>query len=211
MADVVRSNGVFGGRRAVLRALEAILPEFAGNRPLTLLDVGTGAADIPRAVRKLAQARGVQLQTIGLDLASSLAGMAGEGVDMFVCGDALRLPLADDSVDLVTCSQLLHHFSHDDGVTLLSELDRVAKRWVLVSELRRSRLAASGFWLASFPLRFHPITRHDGRLSVLRGFVPTELRELVMLATGRRPLVRRALGWRLTASWVPASAAGELG
>jgi hypothetical protein len=77
----------------------------------------------------------------------------------------------------------------------------VARRHVIVSDLRRSWLAACGFWLVSWPLRFSPVTRHDGTLSVLRGFTAAELAHHVQLATGQRATIRRHLGWRLTASW----------
>jgi hypothetical protein len=45
------------------------------------------------------------------------------------------------------------------------------------------------------------VTRHDGTLSVLRGFTAAELSRHVQLATGRQATIRRHLGWRLTASW----------
>jgi hypothetical protein len=99
------------------------------------------------------------------------------------------------------CSQLLHHFEGGAAARLLTELDRVARRAVVVSDLRRSWLAAAGFWLASFPLRFHPVTRHDGVVSVLRGFTAAELRHLITSATGTTPVVRRSPGFRLTATW----------
>ncbi len=59
----------------------------------------------------------------------------------------------------------------------------------------------AGFWLVSFPLGFHGITRHDGVLSVLRGFTARELTAIVGEATGRVPRVARHPGFRLTATW----------
>jgi hypothetical protein len=103
----------------------------------------------------------------------------------------------------VLCSQLLHHFEQADAVRLLQELDRVARARVVVSDLRRSAVAAAGLWLASFPLRFHRVSRHDGVVSVMRGFTPGELAELVHEAVGTHPVVKRRLGWRVTASWTP--------
>jgi len=84
---------------------------------------------------------------------------------------------------------------------VLRELDRVARRRVIVSDLRRSWLAACGFWLVAWPLRFHRVTRHDGFVSVLRGFTAAELSAHVLAATGRRAEVRRHIGFRITASW----------
>jgi hypothetical protein len=74
---------------------------------------------------------------------------------------------------------------------------------VIVSDLRRSWIAAAGFWVVSWPLGFHPVTRHDGVVSVLRGFTPRELSRHVQNATGRSAAVRRHLGFRITATWSP--------
>ncbi|HEX8848972.1 MAG TPA: methyltransferase domain-containing protein [Gemmatimonadaceae bacterium] len=200
--DVARANALFGGTRAVMRELRDVFEERAGDR-LTLLDIGTGAADIPLAARALARRLGVTLTTYGLDAAVCLARAAGERLDGAVAGDALALPIADRSVDIVICSQLLHHFRDPDIATVLRELHRVARLRVVVSDLRRSWLAAAGIWLASFPLGFHPVSRHDGVLSVLRGFTGNELGSHVIHAIGRAPTVRQRLGWRVTAAWAP--------
>ena len=68
-------------------------------------------------------------------------------------------------------------------------------------------LAAWGFWVVSWPLRFHRVTRHDGYVSVLRGFTVDELARHVLVATGQQPDVRRHLGYRITATWRPRGAA----
>ena len=203
--DVRRSNRVLGGLRAVVGEVERSLP---GLGPVAnLLDVGTGLGDVPAAARRVAARAGVDLTTVGVDLAPELAAAARARTAHSVCASAFALPFADGAFDLVTCSQLLHHFTEAEGRILLRELHRVARRRVIVGDLRRSWLAAGGFWLLSFPLAFHPVTRHDGTLSVLRGFTPGELRRMVRDAVGREPRVRRRAGWRLVASW-PAAAAG---
>jgi hypothetical protein len=103
----------------------------------------------------------------------------------------------------VMCSQLLHHFADEDAARLVRELDRVARHAVVVSDLRRSWFAAMGFWLVSFPLRFHRVTRHDGCVSVMRGFTPGELHLLVHRAVSASPTVTRRLGYRIAARWTP--------
>lgn len=201
MRDVARANTLFGGASALLAELESAL----GELPLTatLLDVGTGMGDIPARARHRAWARGVQLRTVGADITPGLAAASAAKVDAAVCADALRLPFPDASFDIVTCSQLLHHFPDTTGTALLREMDRVARVRVVVSDLRRSWMAAAGLWLASFPLRFHPISRHDGVVSVLRGFTPRELRSLVYDAVGADARVCRRLVFRVTTSWRP--------
>jgi SAM-dependent methyltransferase len=202
LADVERANALFGGTRAVLRELHGFLDEHAGDR-LTLLDVGTGAADVPLAARSAARKRGVTLETFGIDSSLCLARAAARRLDGSVAGDVRRLPFADRSIDVVVCSQLLHHFPEHEIGEVIRELHRVARLRVIISDLRRSWLAAAGIWLASFPLGFHPVSRHDGVLSVLRGFTGRELGAHVIHAVSIAPQVRHRLGWRVTAAWAP--------
>lgn len=204
LRDVALSNRLFGGVRAVLAELGPTLRAARGRgAPLTVLDVGTGHGDIPARLREDARRHGVSLATIGVDAAEELASSNRQRIGLSVCGDGRRLPFADRSVDVVTCSQVLHHFPDGEAVQLLRELDRVARQRVVVSELRRSWLAAGGIWIASFPLRFHPVSRHDGVVSVMRGFTRRELRESVRAAVGHAPDVRNRLAWRVTACWTP--------
>jgi len=201
LADVVRSNALFGGRSSAIEEFREALKELP--RRASLLDVGTGLGDIPQCARDVAFENGIELYAVGLDSAETLAHASRAAVDSVVCANALDLPFADKSVDVVMCSQVLHHFSHDDAVVLLREMNRVARVRVIVSDLRRSRIAALGLWLASFPLRFHAVSRHDGVVSVMRGFTPEELVDTVREAVARPATVRRRPAFRVTASWAP--------
>ncbi|MBC7791254.1 MAG: methyltransferase domain-containing protein [Anaerolineae bacterium] len=203
MQDVALANSLFGGTRAVLAELNAALVTTGDSR-LTMLDVGTGAGDIPEFARAAAERRGVDLQAFAVEASEPLASAACSRGLPTACADARNLPLRDRSVDIVICSQLLHHFERDEGMLLLREMDRVARRVVIIGDLRRSWLAAAGIWVASWILRFHPVSRHDGVVSVLRGFTAAELHELVACATGVVPVVRRRAGFRVSASWRPA-------
>jgi SAM-dependent methyltransferase len=204
LADVARSNALFGGTRAVVREIRRTLRALApSHTELTLLDVGTGAGDIPRSAERAARSRGVRLTTIGLDESETLAVATRPGLTAGIRGDARALPVADRGVDIAICSQVLHHFRDDDALDVIRELDRVARLRVIISDIRRSWMAAGGIWIASFPLGFHPVSRHDGVVSVMRGFTPGELSELVAAAIGRPPVVRRRIGFRVTASWTP--------
>ena len=201
LADVARANKLFGGKSSALEELKGVLGDVPADA--TLLDVGTGLGDIPRGARELAKRSGVRLTTIGLDSAGVLAAACRASLDFSVCGDALRLPFADHCIDIVMCSQVLHHFAAADAAVVLREMNRVARVRVVVSDIRRSWLAAAGLWLASFPLRFHAVSRHDGVVSVMRGFTPSELSDTVQKAIARRPVARRRLGFRVTTSWAP--------
>jgi len=201
LADVARANALFGGTSCAIEEVKQALDGVGSVA--TLLDVGTGLGDIPRRAREIAHQQGVQLTTIGLDAAAALAKASKSSVSFPVCGDALRLPFANGSIDIVMCSQVLHHFGGKDALQLLREMNLVARVKVIVSDIRRSWLAAAGLWLVSFPLRFHAVSRHDGVVSVMRGFTPGELADTVHNAVARRPVAHRRRGFRVSTSWTP--------
>ena len=201
LADVALANSLFGGTRAVLLEIAELLPRLAPHA--TLLDVGSGIGDIAAQARELAGRSGVDLALVTTDRAETLAAASRVRSGNAVCSDATALPFADHSVDVVICSQTLHHFDDARAADVVRELDRVARVRVIVADLRRSWIAAAGLWCASFPLRFHPVSRHDGVVSVMRGYTTRELARLVASAIGRAPVVRRRIGWRVTASWCP--------
>ncbi|HYV97217.1 MAG TPA: methyltransferase domain-containing protein [Gemmatimonadaceae bacterium] len=201
--EIAECNRLFGGRAAFLSELAPLWPLL---RPAaTMLDVGCGVGDLPAAARTHAARFGVQLTVIALDRRDVLAARAAANATGAVVADAFALPLRDASVDIVTACQFLHHFSEEAIATLAREMGRVARHRVVVSDLRRSWVAAGGLWLVSWPLRFHRITRHDGVASVLKGFEPHELRASLTRATGRTVTVTRRAGFRVTASWAPRS------
>ncbi|HJZ48523.1 MAG TPA: methyltransferase domain-containing protein, partial [Roseiflexaceae bacterium] len=106
-----------------------------------------------------------------------LARRAGAGFPL-IQHDALAVPLHDASVDFVTCSLALHHFDPPAAVALLRELCRVARRGLIVNDLRRDRLAYWGAQLLALG-PWHAMARHDGPLSVLRAYTLDEARALV--------------------------------
>lgn len=199
--DIVRANAVFGGTRALLGGVKDclhLLPTEA-----TYLDVGSGTGEATAKAARYCARRGVSLRTFALDRDGTLVSRATRHAHHAVCGSALALPLPDRSMDLESCAQVAHHFAGDELVALLREMHRVARHAVIVSDLRRSWTAVAGLWLASFPLGFHPVSRHDGMVSILRGFTVAELEQLVYDSCGVRPRVRRRPGFRLTATWSP--------
>lgn len=199
--DIRRSNTAFRGAHAAVAELALYFAQLP--REATLLDVGTGLGDVPRAAVAVARRYNVALRTIGVDTAPTIARVAAPSVSYAVCASGLTLPFRSASVDIAMCSQTLHHFRGADETALLREMNRVARVAVVVSDLRRSWIAAGGFWLASWPLRFHRVTRHDGVLSVLRGYTRDEMAAAVFTAVGVRPTVHQRLGFRITTSWTP--------
>lgn len=196
--DIALANVVFGGRRALRLALREAASSLPPN--CIVLDVGAGIGAGSRWIQRCLAESGITATVVALDIDPALAKASALPA---LCASATRLPIRSGSVDLVVCSLLLHHFADDALSSALCELNRVAKTAVLVADLRRSWIAAGGLWLCSFLLGFHPVSRHDGVVSVLRGFTANELQQLVSATTGASAQVTRWLGFRITAYWAP--------
>lgn len=184
LADLREVNRWLGGHRVVLRHLATLLPADPA-REYALLDVATGSADVPLAVLAWARRTGRRVRVTATDVhaatlaeaARRVAGHPGISVEP---ADALRLPYPDGAFDAAMLCTALHHFDREeDALLVLRELARVSRIGVVVSDLRRTRAALLGArLLAATRWRSHPITRHDGPLSVRRAFTAAELRGL---------------------------------
>ena len=203
--DIARANALFGGTRAVVARVRELAPRLPES-PL-IVDVGAGTGDILDAVCAMLRQTGRRPRPVAVDTAIALAPAVRLRGSYFICGSIFALPLPTACADLVIAAQVVHHFPPEVLPLVFAELNRVARQSVLVSDLRRSWLAAAGLWLTSFPLGFHPVSRHDGVVSVLRGFTEQELRDVVQSSTGMSADVRTHLGWRVTAEWHPGHAA----
>ncbi len=203
LENIARSNRWFGGQSAVVDALDLLLAREPVGRTLTLLDVGTGAGDLPRAAVAWGRAHGIAIRPLGLErhpVAARLARAAGLAT---ILASGESLPLRPRSVDLVLVSQVAHHLEPAALEVLMRECDRVARRTVIVADLRRSIVAGGLFWIGSRLLGFDASTRTDGQLSIRRGFSAAELRQALTRA-GVQGRVWRHPMFRLVAAWQPA-------
>ena len=99
----------------------------------------------------------------------------------------------------------LHHFAHGDAVRLLAGFHALARRAVLVNDLRRHAVAWAFIGLASRVTRRHPMFVHDAALSVLRGFTKAELLAAAREAGSAGATVKRRLPYRLLLTMPAAS------
>ncbi len=202
LRNIARANRWFGGATAVRYGLKRTLGVLPRGTALTLLDLGTGLGDLPRVAVRWGAERGIRIQPVGIELNPIAAGLArASGVPTAVaCAGAPPFP--DKSVDVVLVSQVAHHLTSRSVVDLLRTCDRLARRAIIVADLRRNGLARPAFWCGAQLLGFDQVTIADGMTSIRRGFSRRELLDLLARAgiTGR---VDRRPGFRLVATWCP--------
>ena len=206
MKQLTVVNRWLGGNR-VLRKL---FKQYGLYRAKTVLDVGTGAGDIPRMLTALFEGKGGDVRICALDLQPAVARIAHDWSRRHTniavgVASGTALPLRDKSIDVAVSSMTIHHFDDASATKLVAEMNRVSRRAVIVTDLDRSRFGYLGAKLLAKTLwRNDWYARHDGPLSVLRAFRSSELRSIGERAGLREVHMARHIPSRLTMVGIPA-------
>ena len=146
---------------------------FKNSDTLSVLDVGAGSGELLIAAAEMTDDKSPLL--VGAELSAEAAGTIAQrrGLTAIRC-NALMLPFADDSFDAAISSLFLHHLTDHDAVTLIKEMDRVARSGFVIIDLNRKPMP---YYLYSIfgRLFFQQLTVEDGLLSIRRAFRPPEL------------------------------------
>ena len=181
LRDLIRVNRYLGGIRLSTKAVERLLSHTTTDAQVSLLDIGTGAGDIPMALIDRLAEHGRIVTVHAIDAREEMIAFAqqraGDRTDVTfgVCAVGDRLPFADRSFDIVHCSLVLHHLEPDKATRLVSEAARVSRIGIVVNDLDRAQHLWMGAWLLGHLLTGNRYTRHDGPLSVRRAYRPAEV------------------------------------
>jgi 2-polyprenyl-3-methyl-5-hydroxy-6-metoxy-1,4-benzoquinol methylase len=150
-------------------------------RRLSMLDIACGGGDVPISVAQGIQRLGVQVDLTLLDRSATAIQQAGNmaaaqgiacrGVQADAIGELPYLP-----ADVITNSLFLHHVEEPEKVVaLLARMREMARRMVVISDLRRSRRGWVAAWTGCRLLSRSRIVHHDGPASVRAAWTLHEL------------------------------------
>lgn len=189
LADLAALNRLTLTHRPVLRWLARATRKLPPNAAFSVLDVAYGQGDLLRAIAAWAQRRGLNAVLSGIDLnprsaiAARAAIPAGMQID-YLTGDVFEYAPAQKP-DFIVSSQFTHHLDDVEIVRLLQWFEKNAGFAWYITDLHRHPFAYYGFPLLATLLRWHRIVRHDGMVSIARGFRRSEWQAL--LAQARVP------------------------
>lgn len=190
-ADFRIVNALVSGWRGMYR--RDIRPALSASRPRTLLDIGSGGGDVPRALARWAARDGLPLRITAID-PDARAHAYATGLPPLP-GLTFRRALSSELVaegarfDFVVSNHVLHHLAAAELGALLVDSERLCAGRVLHSDIERGRWAYLGFGLATWPFFRRSFIREDGLTSIRRSFTVAELRAAM------------PAGWRVTREW----------
>lgn len=191
LADLARLNRLPGGVSASIAGMRRLIDR---GGPAHVIDVGTGQADIPLAFAN----EGWQVTAV--DANPEVLGIARRATSQeprvtIVAAGAHALPFPDDAFDVAHGSLLMHHLDPSDAISALREMRRVARRGVVINDLRRGLLPLAATAVSVMALGRSGVTRADGVASARRAYTLPELDRLIAEAELR-------VTWRST-PWMP--------
>ncbi|GMM93920.1 methyltransferase domain-containing protein [Qipengyuania sp. MTN3-11] len=197
LRDLAKVNTVTLARRPTMAFLERVVGE---RTEFSLLDVGFGDGDMLREIAAWAKTRGKSARLVGVDLNLHSAAVARESTP-----DSLGIEyrtgdyhdLAGEGFDCVISSLVAHHMTRGELVAFLRFMEGEAARGWFVNDLHRHTVAWLGYPLLARLFGWHPIVRHDGRLSIARSYRPREWAPLLAEAGIEDARVFRAFPFRL--------------
>jgi ubiquinone/menaquinone biosynthesis C-methylase UbiE len=183
LANLASLNQYFGSHALIRQFLSLWLEPKHSYR---IVDLATGAGDVPRLMVDWARARDIKLQITAVDanpstLQIAQANSPGYPEIEWICADALTFE-GQGTYDVACCSLALHHFSEANAIKLLRRIRDLSHRFTLVADLERCLAATVGVWFVTQFVYRDPMTRYDGRLSVRRAFSFEEFRALAEAA-----------------------------
>ncbi|MFC4096709.1 methyltransferase domain-containing protein [Euzebyella saccharophila] len=195
-SDINLVNRLLGGFKSTLQVLDTIFKRNM-RESYTILDVGCGDGEMLRRVVKWARDHSVQLKCYGVDLNPVSLELAQEKSRSYPEITYLNRNVNDwDAndmpVDIILCTLTLHHIEDAQQKQFLNTLQELSRRAVIINDLQRSKLAYVLFgWFSTIFMKTK-MAKHDGKVSIRRGFVKQDLRKLAESL----PQANHAISWQ---------------
>ncbi len=174
-------NRLLGSFWPTLEGVQRLWRQAGCPNRLTVLDVGAGSGDVNRALLRWADRRAIDLQITLIDIHPETCEAAADYYHdeprvQVEQGDVLHLDAG--RADIVTASLFVHHFPTAQLPEVFLSMRRAARIGVVVNDLHRHPVAWGFIRLATRLLSRNRMIRHDGPMSVRRGFQGHELAQL---------------------------------
>ena len=204
LRGLARLNRCSGVASAMYRRIRRIALA-RHDRTLRLLDVASGAGDVPLTWARWARKEGWNLQLTLVDIRSIAVEeqqRRANEADLKVLSlqhDCLNTPLPS-GFDIVTCLLFMHHLENHQASRLLQAMQSATESCTLVCDLERSYANLAMVTLASRLLSRSKVVHTDAALSIRAAFTMHEFQALSQEALGRPVHVHRIFPCRFIAT-----------
>ena len=182
LKDINRSNNLLGGHTISMRSISS-LQKKNGSDLFSVLDVGCGDGILLRLIADSLRRKGIKAELYGVDNSKETIELARKQSHAYpeityFCEDFLNSDVQLPVCNIVISTLTMHHFNNAKLPQYLNNCKELAKNAIVINDLHRSELAYYLFKIFSFIFIRSSIAKHDGLLSIRKGFKKSELSEL---------------------------------
>ncbi len=176
-----RLNRIFAAPGPTLDGVEKLWKSIGSPSTLSIMDVGAGSGDVNRKLLQWSDQRGIKLSITLVDMTKEACD---EAKRLFTNEPRIQVrradvrDLPDVSADIVTGSQFIHHFQGEQLVEMVRHMLRASIYGVVINDIHRHPVPYTAVWLTTRIISRNRYIRHDGPLSVAKGFKGKDWREL---------------------------------
>ncbi|PKA84195.1 hypothetical protein ATE92_2366 [Ulvibacter sp. MAR_2010_11] len=205
LTDLKNINKWLGGNSITRNGIRTLLKGYSKEKEYVIVDIGCGDGEMLRQCALFGKREGFKFQLVGIDANPFILEEAKERSKDFpnitfqknnVFSEEIELP----KIDIALCTLFLHHFPNQQITGLLNKLIEKTKVGIVVNDLHRSRLAFILFRIVGKLFIKTKIARHDGLVSIARGFKKIELEQLSEAINPEKTII--TWKWAFRYQWI---------
>jgi 2-polyprenyl-3-methyl-5-hydroxy-6-metoxy-1,4-benzoquinol methylase len=175
-------NRMLGGHTITLQGIKQLVR--LKDKQYHIADLGCGSGDTLKHIARWARMKGYNVKLTGIDInEDAIAFMEhrcrGYSEITGVKTDYRTFLETTENIDIIHCSLFCHHLTDAELTELIRLLKSKVRVGFIINDLQRTRLAWFAVRIFTTVLNGSELSRHDGPLSVLKGFTEDELTALM--------------------------------
>ncbi len=175
-------NRKLGGHTITLQGIKQLVR--LKDKPYHIADLGCGSGDTLKHIARWARRYGFTVKLTGIDNNEDTIAFVKHNCREYseisgIVGDYKSFLLSAENVDIIHCSLFCHHLTDPELSELIRLLKAKARVGFVINDLQRTWLAWFAVRIFTTVLNGSILARHDGPVSVLRGFRQEELEHLL--------------------------------
>jgi len=196
-------NKWLGGNKVTLNGLKKILKNHPKENTITIIDLGCGDGDMLRRVAIFGKKAGYTFKLIGVDANEDTVKYATQlsrnyHEISYLCQDIFSDEFEENNYDLALSTLFLHHFSEDEIVSILNQIQKKTSIGIIINDLHRHPLAYYLFKLLSLVIK-NKMVKQDGLTSILKGFKKGDLVRISKKLNGKSYIQWK---WAFRYQWI---------
>lgn len=177
-------NTYLGGHAITVEGVKKLI-RHSGKNHVTILEIGCGGGDNLKAIDKWNRRAGAvsEIEFIGVDINKACTEFAGNNCRNlnaeFITSDYRLVSFSHNKPDIIFNSLFCHHFSNPQLTEMLQWMKANSSLGFIINDLHRNPVAYHAIKFLTKIFSRSYLVKHDGPVSVMRGFHKNELQELM--------------------------------